>query len=69
MIISDEAKRIGEMVFELVGEQDEEFKVWDQILMYLVGDNIVNRSLEERDRKLIEFKEDLDQYVGSFVRL
>ncbi len=68
-MISDKARSISERVYELVEEYDEDFEVWDEILLCLVGDHIVNVPAEEWDRKSAKFKEDLDQYVGSFMKI
>jgi hypothetical protein len=68
-MISDKARSISERVYELVEEYDDEFKVWDEILLCLVGDHIVNVPAEERDRRLAKFKEDLDRYVDSFIKI
>ncbi len=68
-MISEKARSISESVYTVVEKQDEEFKVWDEILLCLVGDNVVNAPAEEWDDRLAKFKADLDQYVNSFIRI
>lgn len=68
-MISDKVRFISERVYERVEEYDADFEVWEEILLCLVGDHIVNAPAEEWDRRSSKFKEDLDRYVGSFFKL
>jgi hypothetical protein len=68
-MISDKARSISEMVYGLVEEYDGGFEVWEEILICLVGDHIVNVPAEEWDQRSARFKEDLDCYVGSFFKI
>lgn len=68
-MISDKARSICEEIYEVAEQRDEEFKVWDEVLLCLVGDHIVNVPAEEWDKRSAKFKEDLDRYVDSFLRI
>jgi len=68
-MISEKAESISERIYDLVEEYDEDFKVWNEVLLYLVGENILSSDQEEQVLKLAKFKEDLDRYIGSFIQI
>ncbi len=46
-MILEKAKSISERIYGLVEEYDEDFEVWEEILLCLVGDHTVNVPAEE----------------------
>jgi len=68
-MISEKAESIGERIYDLAEEYDEDFKIWNEVLLYLVDESILSSNQEEQDLKLAKFKEDLDRYIGSFIQI